>query len=165
MHRGHYVRLGFDGQRYDISYYPGDYYAGDATSPPPRPYKVEVKWDQRAGQTGRCYFETRNTRQNKESGLTSTTADLWCHVLGEQGRKALIVPVQWLRQWIAAGQQSGQLKTVRTGGADSNSEGVLVPLRLLLAENVPTKVVLPTPAEFFGKLGLKPDRLLDARPL
>lgn len=163
MQRGHYVRLGFDGGRYDISYFPGVDPLESAGAPPagPRqPIKVEVKWDRRAGETGRLYFEVRNTRQNKPSGLASSNADLWCQVIGEDGRKALMIPVVWLLGWVRAGGESGRFSKLRTGGKDSNSEGYLVPLKDLLAEPKAKQVVLPTPQEFFGGLGASPEALL-----
>jgi hypothetical protein len=161
MQRGHYVRLGFDGGRYDISYFPATEANGSSgREKPNEPIKVEVKWDRRAGETGRLYFEVRNTRQNKPSGLASSNAGLWCQVIGEEGRKALMIPVVWLVGWVQAGGESGRFSKLRTGGKDSNSEGYLVPLKDLLAEPKAKQIVLPTPQEFFGGLGASPEAML-----
>ncbi len=161
MQRGHYVRLGFDGGRYDISYFPAvEGHGSSSQATAKEPIKVEVKWDRRAGETGRLYFEVRNTRQNKPSGLASSNADLWCQVIGEDGRKALMIPVVWLLGWVQAGGESGRFSKLRTGGKDSNSEGYLVPLKDLLAEPKAKQIVLPTPQEFFGGLGASPEAML-----
>ena len=136
MLRGCHVRIGFDGARYDIT----------LISPRGGRRRVEVKWDKRAADTGRLYFEVENTRQRAPSGVMSTTADIWCHVLGE-GERALLVDVPALREFL----QAGRFKSVHTGGADSNSRGLLVTLDEALAGPF-KRAKLPTVADYFGEL-------------
>lgn len=131
------VRIRFDEGRYDI-----------VVQPPARPlFHVEVKWDKRAAQTGRLYFEVENTRQQQPSGVSSTTADWWCHVIGE-GSDALLVKVDDLRSLL----DSGDFQTRHTGGMDSNSRGTLVPRARLEGEQGFYWVHLPTVEHFFGEV-------------
>ena len=74
----------------------------------------------------------------------STSADLWCHVLGE-GEQALLVRVPRLRQFL----QGGGFRSVHTGGADSNSRGLLVPRAALEGPDFGW-IVLPTVEDYFG---------------
>ncbi len=136
MLRGCLVRIGFSDGRYDI----------EARTPRGRTWHVEVKWDKRAAESGRLYFEVENTRQGKPSGIMATSADLWCHVLGE-GDQALMAQVPRLREFL----ERGGFRSVRTGGADSNSRGLLVPRENL---DVPGFgwVRLPTVQDYFGEV-------------
>ena len=134
MLRGCLVRIGFTDGRYDI----------EARTPRGRTWHVEVKWDKRAAGSGNLYFEVENTRQRKPSGVMSTSADLWCHVLGE-GEQALLVRVPRLRQFL----QGGGFRSVHTGGADSNSRGLLVPRAALEGPDFGW-IVLPTVEDYFG---------------
>lgn len=136
MLAGCHVRIGFDGARYDIT----------LVSPKGR-RRVEVKWDKRAAGTGRLYFEVENTRQRAASGIMATTADIWCHVLGE-GDRALIVAVPALRDFLSA----GGFQSVHTGGYDSNSRGLLVPLKAIPQGRPFHRVRLPSVEEYFGEL-------------
>ncbi|MGI5862043.1 MAG: hypothetical protein ACOX6T_08285 [Myxococcales bacterium] len=137
MLRGNLVRIGFCDGRYDLQ-----------VQPPGKPeLHVEVKWDKRAGETGNLYFEVENTRQRCPSGVMSTTADWWCHVLGD-GDEALLVEVKALRAFLA----SGGFRSVHTQGADSNSRGLLVPRARLSALSGALWVRLPTVESFFGEV-------------
>ena len=136
MLAGCHVRIGFDGARYDIT----------LVSPKGR-RRVEVKWDKRAAGTGRLYFEVENTRQRAPSGIMATTADIWCHVLGE-GERALIVPVPALREFLAG----GGFQSVHTGGQDSNSRGLLVPVKAIPVGKPFHRARLPSVEEYFGEL-------------
>lgn len=136
MLRGCLVRIGFRDGRYDI----------EALTPKEQRLHVEVKWDKRAAETGRLYFEVENTRQRAPSGIMSTTADWWCHVLGE-GDEACLVQVGWLRDFLA----SGGFRSVNTGGADSNSRGLLVP-RQAMTDPRFRWFHPPTPEEYVGAL-------------
>ena len=137
MLAGCHVRIGFDGARYDIT----------LISPRGGRRRVEVKWDKRAADTGRLYFEVENTRQRAPSGVMATTADIWCHVLGE-GEKALLIDVPSLREFLEA----GKFTSVNTQGADSNSRGLLVPLAGLAKGGPFKRVKLPTVPDYFGQL-------------
>jgi hypothetical protein len=140
MLRGYHTRIRFDGSSFDLSIVR---MGTDKTMGPEK--TVEVKWDKRAGQSSRLYFEVLNTRQKRPSGVAATTADLWCHVLGD-GATALIVPVSELRTFLEA----GNFREVQTSGADSNSRGCLVPVASLPASF--RRVHLPTVEEYFGLL-------------
>ena len=137
MLRGAHVRLGYTGQRYDLSVILDQ---GET-------FSVEVKWDKAAAATGNLYFETENTRQHAPSGVAATTAAWWCHVVGE-GSEALIARLETLRALVA----SGSFRTVQTRGDDSNSRGVLVPRAHLDTVRCGRWIRLPTEAEFFGEL-------------
>ena len=141
MLRGYHTRIRFDGLTFDLSI---TRLAADGTASPEK--AVEVKWDKRAAQSGRLYFEILNTRQKKPSGVAATRADLWCHVLGE-GTTALIVPVPQLRKFL----EEGHFREVHTRGADSNSRGCLVPESALTAPPF-WRVSLPTVEDYFGLL-------------
>lgn len=131
---GSLARIGFRDGRYDI----------EVLTPKDRRLHVEVKWDKRAAETGRLYFEVENTRRREPSGVMSTSADWWCHVLGDGG-EALLVRVPRLREFLAA----GGFKSVHTGGADSNSRGLLVPRDRMVAPTTQW-IRLPTVEEYFG---------------
>lgn len=136
MLQGCLVRISFSDGRYDI----------EARTPRGRVWHVEVKWDKRAAESGRLYFEVENTRQRKPSGIMATSADLWCHVLGG-GEQALLARVPRLREFLVR----GGFRSVHTGGADSNSRGLLVPRERL---DVPgfRWIRLATVQDYFGEI-------------
>lgn len=139
MLRGCYTRIGFDGGSFDVSFI--------SPKTPEKLTKVEVKWDKKAGESGRVFFEFLNTRKKKPSGIAYSDADWWCQVIGT-GAKALLMPVEWLRPWL----EESDFQQVNTRGADSNSRGYLVPLERLIAEKKVKKVSLPTLDDYFGLL-------------
>lgn len=134
MLAGFHVRIGFCAGRYDI----------ELTQPGKPIRHLEVKWDKRALDTGNLYFEVENTRQRQPSGIMSTTADLWCHVVGE-GDTALLCRVSELRIFL---EQPG-FRSVHTQGSDSNSRGLLVPRERLGQFRW---VRLPTVETYFGEI-------------
>jgi hypothetical protein len=137
MLRGCLVRVGFRDGRYDI----------EAQAPDGTRHHVEVKWDKRGAETGNLYFEVENTRQREPSGVMGTSADLWCHVLGE-GREAFLVPVAALRPFL----DGGGFRSVHTRGADSNSRGLLVPRARLDGCPRGRWIELPSVEAFFGEV-------------
>lgn len=137
MLRGYLARISFVPGRYDI-----EVRAGDGTT-----YHIEVKWDRRAGQSGNLYFEIENTTKRAASGIAATTADQWCHVIGE-GPEAILAPVHNLRSML----QAGSFRAVNTTGPDSNSRGLLVPLAVVRRYPGVEIVKLPTVEDFFGAL-------------
>lgn len=137
MLAGWHSRIRFIQGRYDITLV--------REGQPPR--SVEVKWDKRASESGNLYFEVENTRQRKASGVMSTTADLWCHVLG-QGETGLIISVEALRSFLL----SRTWRSVNTRGVDSNSRGLLVPWGEVAACKDFRRVRLPTVEEYFGEI-------------
>ncbi len=136
MLRGCFARIRFENGRYDIN----------LLTDQGKRRRVEVKWDKRAGETGNLYFEVENTRQRKHSGIMATEADLWCHVVGEGG-EALLARVDRLRPFL----EQGAFRSVHTGGADSNSRGLLV-ARSRLRDDSFRWIRLPTVEEYFGEL-------------
>ena len=136
MLAGFHVRIGFREGRYDL----------ELTRPGQTIRHLEVKWDKRAESTGNLYFEVENTRQKRPSGVMSTKADLWCHVVGEQGT-ALLARTAELREFLL----DGAFKSVHTRGIDSNSRGVLVPRNAIEKDGF-RWVRLPTVEEYFGEL-------------
>jgi hypothetical protein len=137
MLKGCLVRVGFTDGRYDI----------EAQAPDGSRHHVEVKWDKGYAKTGNLYFEVENTRQRRPSGVMGTTAQLWCHVLGE-GAEALLLPVPALRTFL----EQGEFRSVNTRGADSNSRGLLVPRARLEAARLGRWIALPSVEDFFGEL-------------
>ena len=137
MLRGCLARVSFHRGHYDIEVQP----------PEGARFHVEVKWDKRAGETGNLYFEVENTRQGQPSGIRATTADYWCHVLGDGG-EALVAPVPALRAFL----EQGAFRRVDTRGADSNSRGLLVPRSALEALQPIRWARLPTVEEFMGEV-------------
>jgi len=137
MLRGAHVRIGYSGQRYDLHVLP----------PGKAGFSVEIKWDKRAAQTGNLYFEIENTRQRQPSGIAATTADYWCHVIGE-GDEALLVSAVRMRELLKA----RRFRQVHTQGTDSNSRGLLVPQKWLGAQKGIAWIELPTIEGFFGEL-------------
>ncbi len=137
MLKGMHVRIGYSGQSYDIHVLPSD-----------RPgFSVEVKWDKRAAATGNLYFEIENTRQHRPSGVASTQADYWCHVIGD-GDEAMLASVALMRKLLKA----RPFREVRTRGEDSNSRGLLIPRDWLSQQKGIAWIELPTVADFFGEL-------------
>ncbi|MCE7873058.1 hypothetical protein DYH09_22135 [bacterium CPR1] len=138
MLRGYHSQIRFTNGRYDITLMRA---GQDGTR------SVEVKWDKRASESGNLYFEVENTRQQKPSGVMATTADLWCHVLGE-GERGLIVTVPSLRRFL----KEGSWRSVHTRGADSNSRGLLVPWTAVQTCSDFRPVRLPTVEDYFGAI-------------
>lgn len=138
MLRGFHVNIGFRLGRYDLDV---------IDTAQEKRFSVEVKWDQRAGATGNLYFECRNTRQNLPSGLFSSDAQYWCHVLGD-GDRAFFCATSRLRGEV----QRLRTRTVCTGGRDSNSEGHLVPLKSMQDSGFGRWIDLPTVEQFFGEV-------------
>lgn len=83
-------------------------------------YKLEVKSDYMATQTGNIAIEYFNSKLNKPSGITATLADFWVHVLFNPSQIYIIRPAK-LKQFI---DEVAPLKTVIAGG-DKNSSMVL----------------------------------------
>ncbi len=137
MLRGEHVRIGYNGQSYDIH----------VISSHQTAYSVEVKWDKAAARTGNLYFEIENTRHRRPSGIAATAADIWCHVIGS-GDEALLVSVARMRALL----KSRAFRRVHTAGEDSNSQGLLVPRRWLAQQTGITWIELPTVEDFFGEL-------------
>lgn len=139
MLRGCMVRIGYRDERYDI----------EVHSPRGRRHHVEVKWDKRAGETGNLYFEVENTNQRRSSGIMATSADLWCHVVGE-GEEAFLVSVEALRAFLGA--DPGAFRSVHTRGTDSNSRGLLVPRAALTRCRAGRWFEPPSVEDFFGQI-------------
>ena len=134
MLKGAHVRIGYSGQRYDLS----------VLSAQNEHFSVEVKWDKRAAATGNLYFEVENTRRRQASGIAGTTADLWCHVLAE-GDEALLARTSTLRSFLT----NGKFRSIQTNAKDSNSRGFLVSRGALTMQSEIRWIELPTVESFF----------------
>lgn len=135
MLQGGHVCLALQGQREDLSVVMPD---GDF-------FTVEVKWDRAAGKTGRLYLEVENTQRQRPSGVATSGARYWCHIIGD-GREAILAPTTTLRKVL----HRGRFRAVRTRGIDSNSRGFLVPREALECLKGVMTVQLPAPEEYFN---------------
>jgi len=72
---------------------------------------IEVKNDIYSFRSGNIAVEYYNSKSNKPSGINSTKADFWCHIIkGEP----YIVSVEELKKFIQTNQP---LKTINSGGS------------------------------------------------
>ena len=91
--------------------------------------RVEVKRERDFWhKSGNLFFEVRY--KGAPSGLASTKADWWVHILTLHGKQksVLVFHVEHLRDKLRAALKSGEVR-LADGGDDSNSRGVLVPLK------------------------------------
>ena len=93
--------------------------------------RIEVKFDSDSYTWQNLFFEVRNSRQNKDSGLRATKADLYYHIGWHNGRLSLFVypPHQML-----AAIESGSLKTCKAklSVGNNNSDGFAVEINEVL---------------------------------
>jgi hypothetical protein len=101
------------------------------------PKTLEVKTDFRAEQTGNIYIETFNSKQGKESGLDTSTADLWVYCIPHLMTLFLFARVD-MKTYI--GDNLGDLRQVP--GGDENSVGYLLPIIELEKLDFVTKIVM-----------------------
>lgn len=78
-------------------------------------FTIEVKYDWLAQKTGNIAIEYRNTRQDKPSGISATTADLWVTLI-EDGNNivAWVCKTEDLKKLFFAGGRE-------VNGGDNNS--------------------------------------------
>ena len=86
---------------------------------------IEVKRDFKASQTGKVFVEF--FCRGKLSGISTTEADFWCFVLGEQ--TVIMLPTEKLIRLVDAAKKKGKV----VSGGDSNlSQGALVEVKDLV---------------------------------
>ena len=93
--------------------------------------KIEVK-------TERGIWEkTRNiaieiTYKNKPSGLSTTDADIWIHLLEKDGKifGGFLLPVPYLKKRIKELFNLGKIKAIK-GGDNNESSIILLPIELI----------------------------------
>jgi hypothetical protein len=91
-------------------------------------HKMEVKTE-RDKWVGYGNMVVETEHNGKPSGLTRTTADLWCHNLAYKGELvcSIIIPVERLKQVVKLAEEDGA--RVVKGGDGWKSKLTLVPLR------------------------------------
>ena len=93
--------------------------------------KVEVKTERGIWkETGNIAIEIKY--KNKPSGLSTTDAEIWIHLLESYGKivGGFILPVPYFRNRIKNLFKSGVVKTVK-GGDNNDSTIILVPIKLI----------------------------------
>jgi hypothetical protein len=114
------------------------------------PKRFEIKYDKKAAETGALYFEMHNTYRDTPSGLAVTQAEVWAHYLPHLRLVALYAP-QRMRTFLqqALLQHRPGVRQTRPHGGDHNSQGVVAPIPLILAQPfvtpMPFEVELPCP--------------------
>ncbi len=83
----------------------------------PKEFKVEVKYDVMASKTGNVALEYWNSKSNKASGITATTAHLWCYVIGAE-KEVWLTHVDKLKMFM---QSAKPVKIIYKGG-NKNSD-------------------------------------------
>jgi hypothetical protein len=93
---------------------------------------VEVKTDERAAVTGRCFFEYQCRLRDgwQPSGIASTEAALWLQIVAR--RIGIVIPVDLLRPVCSAARDEGRTLAGGTDGGNP-TRGVILPLPLLFA--------------------------------
>ena len=92
----------------------------------------EIKTDFLAAQTQRVYFEIRDTKHNKATGLCITKADIWAHYVPHVQLVWLFDP-KALLWYLKVHSHNPVLKIAMShpGSGDNNSQGYLVPLSFI----------------------------------
>lgn len=81
-------------------------------------FTVEVKLDKMASVTGNIAIEFYNPYQGKDSGLSSSKADFWAHLVYEKGNVEIwFCPLKKLKEWISANHP----KRIISQGGDNNA--------------------------------------------
>lgn len=98
---------------------------------PRKTVTVEVKFDRMAQRTRNLAIEYYNPKSNCDSGLSSTKADLWCHVILDDNHKTLwITTVEQLKAFVLVNEPK---KKVSAGG-DSNADLYLYDDKFILSK-------------------------------
>ena len=88
--------------------------------------KVEVKFDRMAHLTGNLFVEVYS--RGKASGISTTKANYWIFLIEEKSY-ALIVNTEKLKELCRIVYQTDGLVK---GGDNNTSDGVLIPIKLIL---------------------------------
>ena len=84
-----------------------------------RPFKIEIKCDIMAEQTGNVFLEVFNPYLNQPSGLSATTANYWIHYIPSRKIALVFGP----KKMLAELQKHPEWK--RCGVGDNNSDGYI----------------------------------------
>lgn len=94
---------------------------------------IEVKYDKMSKKTGNMAIEYWNSKQDKPSGITSTLAKFWAHIVFDKGTnvmKVYMAEVSKLREWIA---KHAPLKKIK-GGGDDNADLLIYKTDIIFGE-------------------------------
>lgn len=99
---------------------------------------AEVKTDDRAVETGNIYleYECRYRGEWRRTGIATSEADLWCHVIGES---IIVAPTSRVREVARFAGKFSQYRRELTRGSHP-TRGVCIPLAMfvdLLRRGVP----------------------------
>lgn len=91
---------------------------------------VEVKTDERAAVTGRCFFEYQCCLRDgwQPSGIAATESALWVHIIAR--RIGIVMPVDLLRPVCSVALHEGRTAPGGTDGGNP-TRGVVLPLPVL----------------------------------
>ena len=93
--------------------------------------QVEVKTERGIWQeTGNIAIEIKY--KNKPSGLSTTDADIWIHLLEKDGKifGGFLLPVPYLKKRIKELFNLGKIKAIK-GGDNNESSIILLPIKLI----------------------------------
>lgn len=96
--------------------------------------KIEVKTEREIWvNTDNIVIETRY--KGEPSGISTTTADYWAHILSYRGniKSIIMFPVKDLKRRIKTLLRNGKAK-IKNGGDNNESQLVIIPLTELLTE-------------------------------
>jgi len=78
-------------------------------------FTIEVKNDKYASKSGNIAIEVRNSKQNKESGLNVTKADLWAHIVDDE---VWITSVKKLKKFVEENEPYRYIENAGDGNAN-----------------------------------------------
>lgn len=90
-----------------------------------KPFFVEVKCDHKSLVTKNIAFEIKNIKKNKDSGVLSTKADLWCQIIGKKiyiiTVKKLLYTIKNVKCWkvVDGGDNNSKLMLYRSSVLDN----------------------------------------------
>ena len=95
-------------------------------------FTCEVKYDFMAHKTGNLAIEVNNCRANKPSGINVTKADIWAHIIPDDGKMTMwIVRVSELKKFIKKNEPLRKVTQAGDGKADLllyKAKAILEPL-------------------------------------
>lgn len=117
-------------------------------------FTCEVKFDVMSEKTGNVAIEVFNSKSNKPSGIFSTKADLWIHVLPDDSNMAVcICSVKKIREYS---RNAAPLRILKSVG-DDNADIILYTVDSVLKnlfdriDNVDNEKALKIISGFLGK--------------
>jgi len=91
------------------------------------PEKLEVKYDEKAVETGNLFLEVGNPKLGETSGLTATSSDIWAQFV-YPSRLFLFNPIEMLEHLRRMIKEGHPDYNYREMCGDKNSNGVIVPI-------------------------------------